>query len=189
MLRRRLLIQSGGYEFVDLGLPSGKLWATCNVGATKETEYGDYYMYGKGSRKYNSSDSYYHGNALSPSLDTVTQVMGSEWRTPTRGEFQELINETNYEWVTDFNGSGINGGKFTSKTNPNAYIFFPAAGYYMDGSLKSEGSEGYVLSSTSVDDDNIFTFYFGNRYYGVGYAKRKIGNSVRGVTSVGGGVN
>ena len=65
------------YEFVDLGLPSGTLWAKCNIGADSETGYGNYYMYGKGDRQYNSSDSAYSGTEkpLDPTKDTATVVL------------------------------------------------------------------------------------------------------------------
>jgi hypothetical protein len=116
----------GNYEVVDLGLSNGLLFATCNVGANTETDYGDYYKYGKGSQKYNYGDSMYEGmeSPLASSADTATQVMGSGWRMPTKDELQDLIDKTNYKWVNNFNGSGINGGKFTNKTNSNAYVFF-----------------------------------------------------------------
>ena len=87
MRRRNLLTSSGGngrkmignYEVVDLGLPSGLLWATCNIGANNELSYGNYYMYGKGAQTYDSSDSAYEGTEkpLASSADTATQVMGS----------------------------------------------------------------------------------------------------------------
>lgn len=74
-----------GHAYVDLGLPSGTLWATMNVGASSETGSGDYYMYGKGSSIYNSSDTTYAGteNPLSLSVDTARQVWGGDWHTPT----------------------------------------------------------------------------------------------------------
>lgn len=75
-----------GYEVVALKFPSRTiLWATCNVGANEETDYGDYYKYGKGTEKYESSRHYYEGmnNPLESSVDTATQVMGNEWRMPT----------------------------------------------------------------------------------------------------------
>ena len=140
MNRRRLLMQSGGYEFVDLGLSSGLLWATCNVGATKETDCGNYYQWGAGAVTYKNEDQYHVGSyddtyTLPSSADTATQVMGEGWRMPTKKEFSELIHETLHEFVTDFNGSGINGYKFTSMTNPNAYIFLPYTGLYRNGEL------------------------------------------------------
>jgi hypothetical protein len=74
---------------------------------------------------------------------------------PTQAELQDLINKTNYEWVNNFNGSGINGGKFTNKTNPNAYVFFPAAGYYLDGSLDGVGIRSYVWGSNNRNEMNF----------------------------------
>lgn len=142
-----------GYdEVVDLNLPSGLLWATCNVGATTETEYGFYYMYGKGANTYYSYDTPYNGseNPLASSADTATQEMGSGWRMPTRSEINELVENTTYSWATI---NGVNGGKFTSKSNPNAYVFFPAAGYYDsdyddDDNPLDEDISGYIWSST-----------------------------------------
>ena len=195
-MRRRILLSSSGgidpitgrgtigdYEVVDLGLPSGLLFATCNVGATKETDYGNYYMYGKGSRTYNSSDSKYEGmeDPLASTADTATQVMGSGWRMPTQAELRDLINKTNYTWVTNFNGSGINGGKFTSKTNPNAYMFIPAAGYYDGGSLDKEGSRSFVWSSSPYDSSLAYNFAFSSGSENMGYFYRYCGTPVRGV--------
>ena len=194
MRRRTLLSSSGGgidpttgrgtignYEVVDLGLPSGLLWATCNVGATKEEGLGNYYMYGKGTQVYNKSDSIYEGteDPLDSSLDTATQVLGSGWRMPTRAELQDLINKTNYQWTTI---NGIAGGKFTSKTNSNAYVFFPAAGYYLNGSLNIEGSYGYVWSSTPYDSSYAYSLGFDSGSKRVNYGSyRSCGFSVRGV--------
>ncbi len=194
-MRRRILLSasSGGgidpitgrgkigyYEVVDLGLPSGLLWATCNVGAMKETEYGFYYMYGKGAAQYNSSDSIYQGteNPLASSRDTARQAMGTGWRMPTQSELYDLFNNTDYEWTTI---NGINGGKFTSKTNPNAYVFFPAAGQYYDGSLISKGSNGFYWSSTPFNNSNAVNLVFANGSKATGNNYRGLGCSVRGV--------
>ena len=82
----------GNYEVVDLGLPNGLLFATCNVGANTETSYGDYYKYGYGSLKYETEpdNKYYQGteNPLASSADTATQVMGEGWKMPTYDELQ-----------------------------------------------------------------------------------------------------
>lgn len=140
-----------GHEYVDLGLPSGTLWAKCNVGAETETDYGNYYMYGKGASQYNSEDEMYEGveEPLAASADTATQVWGSDWHTPTYEEFDELIANTTYEWVTDFNGSGINGGKFTAQ-NGN-YIFLPAAGFYVQEELADANTGGHYWYSTPLN--------------------------------------
>ena len=197
-MRRRILLNSGGidpttgrgtiggYEVVDLGLPSGLLWATCNVGANTETSYGNYYMYGKGSRTYNSGDTSYQGEErpLASSADTATQVMGSGWRMPMLDEFQELTGNTDYKWVTDFNGSGINGGKFTSKTNPNAYVFFPAAGYYNITLSGKDGGDVWSSIISYYNSSHAYTLFF-NKYgkYASNSTslERNHGLSVRGV--------
>ena len=170
----------GDYEVVDLGLSNGLLFATCNVGASGETEYGDYYMYGKGSRTYQSTDSAYEGteNPLSSSLDTATKVMGEGWRMPTQAELQDLIDNITYSWTTI---NGIKGGKFTSKANPNAYVFFPAAGLYNDGSLNARGSEGFVWSSTPRDSRDAYGLACDDWDEYVSYGYRSNGLPVRGV--------
>lgn len=117
-----------GREYVDLGLPSGTLWATMNVGANSETDYGNYYMYGMGSKTYDSTDTSYTGteDPLAASADTAAQEWGGDWHMPTEAQMEELIANTTYQFVTDYEGSGINGGLFTAQ-NGNS-IFFPAAG-------------------------------------------------------------
>jgi len=175
----------GKYEVVDLGLPSGLLWATCNVGATREAIYGDFYMYGKGAQTYYYEDSEYEGmeNPLASSVDTATQVMGSGWRMPTQTELNELINNTAFSLYTI---DGRYGGKFTSKTNPNAYVFFPFAGNYIDGNYQSYNRHCNVWSSTPKDNSNSYAFYCGDGYpsspyKGVSDSPRNYGFSVRGV--------
>jgi len=193
MRRRTLLSSSGGngrgkignYEVVDLGLPSGLLWATCNVGATKEEGYGNYYQWGAGSTTYQNVDQYHTGGTdssytLPSDVDTATLALGDGWRMPTQTELQELINNTNYEWVTNFNGSRINGGKFTSKTNPNAYMFFPAVGNYIDGTSSGFGNYCTIWSSTAYDSDRAYDLYVSDGRL-ISYSRRVIGASVRGV--------
>jgi uncharacterized protein (TIGR02145 family) len=143
------------YEYVDLGLPSGTLWAKYNVGATSETEYGNYYQYGKGADQYaaTSGQSDYSGteNPLATSADTAVQVCGWKWHMPTSAQCQELIDNTTYSWETDFNGSGVNGGKFTAQ-NGN-YVFFPANGQYFDGRLLDSNSICNYYTSTPYEPD------------------------------------
>ena len=142
-----------GHQYVDLGLPSGTKWATMNVGSTGITDYGNYYQFGKGSNTYQttSGQTNYTGyeTPLASSADTATQVMGGQWHMPTTSQIDELTANTTYTWETDFNGSGINGGKFTA-SNGN-YVFFPAAGYYYNGSINGNGSYGNYWSSISYE--------------------------------------
>lgn len=163
-LRRRILNKSGvdidpttgrgfvdGYEVVDLGLPSGLLWATCNVGALAEGGIGNYYQWGTGAVTYKNKDQYHrdgddNGYTLPSSADTATQVMGKGWRMPTEDEINELIDNTDFSVA---NANGIRSGKLTSKLNPNAYVFFPFAGNYRNGSFEYYGTAGFFWSSTS----------------------------------------
>ena len=197
------------YEYVDLGLPSGLKWAKCNVGAEKETDYGDYFMWG--SAKPNTTDecawgNYKHGDGFNFSKyntvlydiggtidnkatldiddDAAAQIMGGDWRMPTQNEFQELIDNTDSEWVEDFNGSGVNGMKFSSKTDESKYIFIPAAGYRSVSSFYYQGSQGNVWSSSL---DTAEPYFAWNLYFdSVGFVVdsddiRRYGFVVRGV--------
>ena len=100
-----------GHEYVDLGLPSGTKWATMNVGASSETDYGNYYQYGKGAAQYaaTSGDSNYSGteDPLDSSVDTAVQVWGGQWHMPTIAQIEELIEgylqEFNCKKTLEFN--------------------------------------------------------------------------------------
>ena len=198
----------GQLEYIDLGLPSGTLWAKCNVGAENETDYGDYFMWGfttpnndtpcdwehapfnNGSSLYDEEYFTTHKSEwldgednLKPEFDAATQIMGSDWRMPTRDEIQELLDNTNNEWIEDFNGSGVNGRKFTSKTDTSKYIFIPAAGYCSGGSVYGVGDYGYVWSS-SLNTSNPYdawSLYFNSGDCYMNNYGRCNGWSVRGV--------
>ena len=197
------------YEYVDLGLPSGLKWAKCNVGAEKETDYGYYFQWGDIVDKSDSKCSWESYKYCNWSYDRLTKYntfplygekpdnktsldleddaarahMGGDWRMPTQTEIQELLENTENEWVEDFNGSGVNGRKFSSKINGNS-IFIPAAGICCDGSVDYVGYYGDVWSSSLNISNPYSAWYlvfnsvncsmgrFGSRYYG---------KSVRGV--------
>ena len=167
-----------GHAYVDLGLPSGTKWATVNVGASSETDYGNYYMYGMGSKTYDSTDTPYDGteDPLATSADTAAQVWGGEWHMPTSAQMEELINNTNNTWTTVNN---VNGYKFTSKTDSSKYIFLPAAGLWNNGSQDMVNS-GYYWSSSPFNND-AFELRFGNGGKVVCNSYRKYGHPVRGV--------
>ena len=192
------------YSYVDLGLPSGLKWATRNIGATSENDYGDYFMWGSttpntasqcnwtnapfnnGSSSYN--EEYFNAHKsewvddnkrLKPEYDAATQIMGSGWRMPTRDDLQELLNNTNHVWVTI---NEVNGWKFTSKTNGNS-IFIPAAGYCSNGSEQYVGRYGNVWTS-SLDNTNFYDaldLEFDTSNCNVTNNYRYGGRSVRGV--------
>ena len=119
-----------GHEYVDLGL--SVKWATCNVGASSPTEYGNYYAWGETStkNKYSVKNSRTRGKDIGDiggnlSYDAARANWGGSWRLPTLAEFEELINNCESEWVTQ---DGIKGRRFTSKKNGES-IFLPAAGW------------------------------------------------------------
>lgn len=175
---------SNGHEYVDLGLPSGTLWATMNVGASSETDYGNYYMYGMGSKTCDSADTPYAGteDPLDLSKDTARVVWGGSWHMPTRAQMQELTANTTYQWVTNYKGSGINGGTFTA-TN-GAVLFIPAAGLWYDGSQLNVGNLGYYWGSSPNSSDGAFGLFFVNGYKDVGNYGRESGYSVRPVITL-----
>jgi hypothetical protein len=170
-----------GYEYVDLGLPSGTKWATMNVGASSETDYGNYYQYGKGAAQYaaTSGDSNYGGteDPLDSSVDTASQVWGGSWHMPTRTQMQELTANTTYQWVTNYKGSGINGGTFTA-TN-GAVLFIPAAGFWYSGSQYNVGDFGGYWGSSPNGSNDAYYLYFDNGGKGVDDNVRAGGYSVR----------
>ena len=157
-------------EWVDLGLPSGLLWAECNLGATKPEEYGDYYAWGETTTKevynwstykyctvdgegdlqaltkYNTSTSWGTPDNLTTLQaidDVATQKLGDGARMPTKEDWEELIANTTAEWTTL---NGVAGRKFTA-ANGNS-LFLPAAGCRRDGELYYAGRRGYYWSSS-----------------------------------------
>jgi hypothetical protein len=170
-----------GHAYVDLGLPTGTKWATMNVGASSETDYGNYYQYGKGAAQYaaTSGDSNYGGteDPLDSSVDTASQVWGGSWHMPTITQMQELTANTTYQWVTNYKGSRINGGTFTA-TN-GAVLFIPAAGYWNNGRQGGVGYNGYYWGSSPGGSDKACSLYFENGYKGVSNRVREYGFSVR----------
>ena len=112
------------YEYVDLGLPSGLKWATMNIGAETETDYGDYFMWGSttpnndtpcvwehapfnnGLRKYdkeyfntNKSEWLDDNGNLKPEYDAVYKATDGMARMPTQDEFEELFYNTVHMWI------------------------------------------------------------------------------------------
>lgn len=138
---------ANGHEYVDLGLSSGTLWATCNVGATSPEEYGNYYAWGETTTKSNYTESNYsyssNPTTLPADRDAARANWGGSWSMPTLTDFQELYNECTWTWTTM---NGKNGFKVSSRKN-SSYIFLPAAGYF-GSSLSGAGSWGEYWSSS-----------------------------------------
>ena len=187
-----------GHKFVDLGLPSGLLWATCNVGATSPEQAGLYFAWGEtvgytaeqvksGERSFDE-DSYKSRHAASISTDLKIEEdavhihMSGKWRTPTNVECQELIDNCNVVWTDDYNGTGVAGRVFTSKVNGNS-VFLPAAGYCLDSSVNGVGSYGFYWSASwySSAYSWYLSFYFAKVFPEVDFNFRCYGFPVRGV--------
>ena len=173
-----------GHEYVDLGLPSGLLWATCNVGANAPEDYGDYFAWGETSPKAKYDwDTYLHWNDIdgdgwcdngeatinsdisgNAQYDAATANWGGSWRMPTKDEMQELVVHCEWEY-TQVNG--VNGAKVIG---PNgSCIFLPAAGGRDGSSLIAAGDYGYYWCSTPYgigNDDRAWGLDFDN---GSGY--------------------
>ncbi len=176
-----------GHEYVDLGLPSGLKWATCNVGANKPEDYGNYYAWGETSTKssYTSDNSKTYGKQMydikgNSQHDAARANWGGTWRLPTKAELEELNNKCTWNWTTQ---NGVKGYKVTGP-NGNS-IFLPAAGYRYGSSLDDAGVLGYYWSSTPFESYGIygaFNLHFCSSDHGVHGIDRRNGRSVRPVS-------
>ncbi len=190
-------------EWVDLGLPSGMLWASQNVGASRPEDYGNYYAWGETTTKSTYTDANYrfgsygaytkycysgwglngffdNKTTLDPADDAATANMGDGARTPTYAEWQELISHTTSTWTTR---NGVKGRLFTAQNGKS--IFLPAAGYKRDA-LAADGQGGWYSSSslTPIEEDNpayIWHFFFNSSSQDIGGGGRTDGFSVRAV--------
>ena len=200
-------INNNGFNFVDFGLPSGTLWATANVGASKPSDYGLYFQWGdvkgytsdhvglnKDKKAFvwddyklsiNGSSSNFSkyktpGAILDLEDDAAHVNMGGDWHMPSPEQIQELIDNTTSTWTKQ---DGVNGRLFTSKKDASKTIFIPAAGFAWDGSIDIVGDEADVWSS-SLFAGNIGygqRLYFNSDIVYLGDSSRYGGFSVRGV--------
>ena len=158
-----------GFEYVDLGLPSKTMWATCNVGADKPEDYGllfqfgrvDGYKYGDTNNKFRTKEQnkqdtgdediqlttsgkvYKENDILDLNDDAVDVNMGGKWKMPTLDKLEELLNNTTQEVET------INGVKdmlLTSKMNIKQ-LFIPFAGWWYNGNYYNAEYGAFMWSS------------------------------------------
>ena len=164
-----------GHEWVDLGLPSGTKWATCNVGAESPEDYGDYFAWGETEPK----SSYYESNytySINPTelpldKDAAHVNWGGDWRMPTKAEQDELWEKCT--WVRG-TMNGVEGYTVTGHNGKS--IFLPTTGYRYNYDLEQEGATGYYWSSSIKPNDYSSAYYlrFGSndlyrdrRYFGL----------------------
>lgn len=163
-----------GHTYVNLGLPSGTLWATTNVGAENPEDYGDYFAWGEVEPKstyayskykyckgsYNTMIKYC-SNSQYGTVDNKTELdleddvaymnWGEGWRMPSNAQLTELRENCTWTWDSTKKGYAVVGPNKSS-------IFLPAAGYYFGSSLSDAGSHGYYWSR-SLDERCSYLAY------------------------------
>ena len=181
-----------GHEYVDLGLPSGLKWATCNVGAEKPEDYGDYFAWGEIETKseYTESNSLTHGKQMDDisgdvQYDVAAANWGGSWRMPTKDEMIELVSNCEWEWIL-IEKNDYDSVKCYKGIGPNGNsVIFPVAGCYNGPSLINVGTGGLCWTSTPYDVklNLAYEFYFNDYNAEVSYiGNRFIGQSVRPVS-------
>ena len=175
-----------GHEYIDLGL--SVKWATCNLGASKPHEYGSYYSWGETAPKKTYTFASYkffkdkngNGTAFNKKIDVEpgefayigkdisgTQYdaarvgWGGKWRMPTKAEWQELIDNTSFQWIDEGQVIGLK----LKGPNGNS-IFFPACGFYREGNVYVDVTDGNYWSSTAEGEKayKLFISYLMGHY-------------------------
>ena len=179
------------YESVDLGLPSGLLWADRNIGASEPERYGLYFAWGDViGYGQDTSDGHLFNwdncpwgestppmSTLDAEHDAATINMGADWRMPDRADYKELLDNCTTTWTTQ---NGVYGRLFTSKLNGNT-LFFPAGSYRNGSSLYGAGYGGDYWSRSLDSSDYAYSLYFHSDYCFTYHYYRYCGLSVRGV--------
>ena len=177
-----------GYEYVDLGLPSGLKWAAHNFGATMPFEIGDYLAWGEHQAKdiYTSGNSVTYGHTLGDisgdiEYDAPAFSWGATWRIPTESEARELIDNCTLEWTSMNN---VQGALFTG---PNGkQIFLPSGGFATEGNIDFADAEGAYWTSSPDPSDPVyystFFYFYNNNVANIGWFSRYAGLLVRPVS-------
>jgi hypothetical protein len=138
---------ANGYYYVDLDLPSGTKWATCNIGSNRPEGPGHFFKWSKTTR-IGATDT---TTLSSPPIeiyhtqyDAATINWGDNWAIPTKEHFTELLEFANWTYTTynDVAGWKVSG------PNGNS-IFLPTIGYY-----NSTISADYLFYSSSTSDNS-----------------------------------
>ena len=200
-----------GVEAVDLNLPSGTMWANMNIGATSETDYGDYFAWGATSPYYSTlspltwntgyTAGYVEANApfldgaawtkynnidsktaLEAADDAVVANWGAPWQMPTYEEYVELVANTDHVWVSNYNNTGVSGYKFVNQQDNTKFIFLPAAGLIEGTDFTNKGVLGYYrLATLDANVESAKIFYFSSTAFNNTTAPRYRGMTIRAI--------
>ena len=157
---------SGDYEYVDLGLSSGNLWATCNIGADVPDDYGNYFAWGEVTTKtsYTSDSCSTYGVQLSSiqgreKYDAATALWAENWVMPKLADWVELANECSWKGAV-YGDDGVVNGVFVTGSNGNS-IFLPFAGYLSGESVANDKSSvAYYWTATPISSSSNTAYYF-----------------------------
>lgn len=190
-----------GHDYVDLGLPSGTLWAICNIGATTPEGYGDFFAWGEITMKtinnWNTYKYYENGKLtkycfdsnygyidyltiLEPCDDAATVKWGNGWSIPTKEQWQELIDNTDNSWTIQNN---VTGRLFIG--NNGSTLFLPAAGLWYESAYGN--NIGLYWSNTlSYDNPSMAwsCFFLSSGTFKMNTSARDIGVPIRPVYSM-----
>lgn len=198
---------NNGFEYVDLDLPSHTLWATCNVGADKPSDFGLYFQWGDtigytkkqiGKDNKLNFESYKwikrgdekhflkyttEGAKLELEDDAAHVNMGGDWHMPSPKQISELLDNTTQFWEVH-NLDDVKGMRFTSKIDSSKSIFIPAAGYVVGGSVSAIENIAGVWSSMLYTKYYVhsaqYLYFYSNNVF-INIINRYFGFSVRGV--------
>jgi hypothetical protein len=191
-----------GHRFVDLGLPSGLLWAETNIGAESAADDGDYFAWGETEVQSDNAytwDSYsftfslteYNKTDQKVTLDSDDDVATAKWGShcymPSADDFVELLSNCTWTWASKTTSSNekINGYQVKSKANDKS-IFIPASGGRYNGKLNSHNSYGsyYTATLEKVGSYNAYCFGFSSTNREVSAGSRSDGHTVRPVAKL-----
>ena len=186
------VVKNNGHNFVDLGLPSGTLWATMNVGAASPEEIGAYFQWGS-VRGYlpnqigiddnnftletydlwdgNNFTSYNKRTRLKMVDDAARANWGGMWHIPTYNQIAELLAFTKSEW-TRLNC--VPGRLFTSLKDKTKSIFIPAGGDVVHGKILDTESYGFIWTSNLNKEHYAYA-----KYLMLWYGSAFIGDDIR----------
>ena len=183
-------LQQKTVKFVDLGLPSGNLWAACNIGANEPWEYGDYFAWAETapkkvfswktyeyrlaiplddteSSKYTSMDEL---TTLEVDDDAASQILGKRWRIPSKSDFDELLNQPN-AIINNYGGLGKKGVAILGNTGQ--VLFIPLTGIMESGGLREQEYNAALWTNEAdvYDDDYACAFSYYASFHEHSYGK------------------